>query len=260
MPENIGEWNLTNDQKYLIDIANAVNTGICASRLAALKPGKVHCARWMTTASRILRVYVSTKHPSDDLVLMTTFIMKVYIPMWIGIKEKSTFNNGSLHLFNLIYLTRTHTPALQNSIQNAVNDNFYFSHSENILLTMITDEDANVRKRALDIIYEIRQRSGGNTRNFKRPEIINFESEHYSELINWEVDEIYEPPITKSIPWSILQTHYANPFEVPSIPVHNQATEHHIPVVHQAVERVSDSGQRQQGYAMNKVVFRRNKK
>lgn len=260
MPENIGEWKLTNDQKYLIDISNAISTGVCTPRLAVRRPGKVHNARWMTTASRILRVYVSTKHPSDELVLMTKFIMKVYVPMWIGVKEKSTFNNGSRHLFNLIHLTRLHTPTLTSCIQQTIYDNYYYAHSEMLLLTMITDEDFNIRKRALDMIYRIRREQREDVvRNFKRPENINYEAEHYSELIDW-VNEIHEPPITKSIPWHILKAHYSNPFEIPAIPVHNQATEHHIPVVHQAVERVSDRGQRQQGYAMNKVVSRRNHK
>lgn len=57
LPANIQDWNLTSDQKYLLEIAKAVNAGNLKEQLANKKPGTMHKARWITTMSRILRTY-----------------------------------------------------------------------------------------------------------------------------------------------------------------------------------------------------------
>lgn len=44
--------NLSTDEKYLFEIANAVSTGVCSLALANKLPGAVHHARWITKASR----------------------------------------------------------------------------------------------------------------------------------------------------------------------------------------------------------------
>lgn len=64
LPKNIDQWNLTNDQKYLLDMAKAVSAGYLSEKLYKQKPGKMHKARWVTTMSRILSVCVSSKLPA----------------------------------------------------------------------------------------------------------------------------------------------------------------------------------------------------
>ena len=50
--------NLSTDQKYLYDIVKAVETGHVSEKLADLRPGKMAHSRWLTTANRIMRLYV----------------------------------------------------------------------------------------------------------------------------------------------------------------------------------------------------------
>ena len=38
-------------------------------------------SRWLTTANRILRLYVSTDKPSQALKIIIEYIMKVYAPV-----------------------------------------------------------------------------------------------------------------------------------------------------------------------------------
>lgn len=56
-------------------------------------------SRWVTTANRILRLYVSTKIPSEGLKLITNYVVKVYAPSWFNIKK----NHQAIHGPRLIH-------------------------------------------------------------------------------------------------------------------------------------------------------------
>jgi hypothetical protein len=58
--------DLSTDQKYLLQMHNAVRMGHCDGILAVKKTGKMAHSRWLTTASRALRLYVSTEDPSEN--------------------------------------------------------------------------------------------------------------------------------------------------------------------------------------------------
>ncbi|GBN29919.1 hypothetical protein AVEN_253455-1 [Araneus ventricosus] len=64
--------DLSDDQRYLKDMFEAVSDANCPNDLANRKPGPVVHSRWLTTASRILRLYVSTRNPSSNLVILVT--------------------------------------------------------------------------------------------------------------------------------------------------------------------------------------------
>ena len=58
---------LSSDQKYLADII-IIKTGIAPERYSTRSLGRIHNARWLTTANRILRLYISTLDPSDIFI------------------------------------------------------------------------------------------------------------------------------------------------------------------------------------------------
>jgi len=68
---------LSTDQQYLIDMCKAIQSGICSLELSRRAPGTLSHARWLTAANRLLRLYVSTLNPSDNLVTLVTYILKV---------------------------------------------------------------------------------------------------------------------------------------------------------------------------------------
>ncbi|GBN99529.1 hypothetical protein AVEN_62826-1 [Araneus ventricosus] len=56
MPHNIDRMVLSNDQQYLYDICPAISRVECYSELALRKPSAVAHSRWLTIASRILKL------------------------------------------------------------------------------------------------------------------------------------------------------------------------------------------------------------
>ena len=50
----------------------AVQSGVVNQNLAVKSPGNIHHARWLTRANRILRLYVSTKNPEENLVQLVS--------------------------------------------------------------------------------------------------------------------------------------------------------------------------------------------
>ncbi|GBM63652.1 hypothetical protein AVEN_206875-1 [Araneus ventricosus] len=84
MPHNIDRMVLSNDQQYLYDICLPISRSECYSDLTLRKPGPVVHSRWLTIAGRILRLYVVTEKPSDNLIILATYIMKVYGTCMVG--------------------------------------------------------------------------------------------------------------------------------------------------------------------------------
>ena len=75
---------LSTDQKYLLIASNAVIFGKnkldqdTLRFLQRLSPGTMHHARWLTTANRLLRLYMSLEDPPNNLCKLIDYIVKVY--------------------------------------------------------------------------------------------------------------------------------------------------------------------------------------
>src|SRR6218665_1818757 len=64
---NVDPKELSTDQRYLMEICNSIRIGECGVDLAMRNPGCLNHSRWLTTANRILLLYVSDKKPSENL-------------------------------------------------------------------------------------------------------------------------------------------------------------------------------------------------
>jgi len=100
------EKDLSTDVLYLYRIAKAVSEGFCPEELANMKPGQIVHSRWLTKASRILRLYVSTSSPSENLKTLAAYIMKVYVPMYFNVKFLSSVIYGSSLFYRFIRSTK----------------------------------------------------------------------------------------------------------------------------------------------------------
>src|SRR6218665_1290215 len=58
---NVDQKELSTDQRYLMEICNSIRIGECGVDLAMRNPGCLNHSRWLTTANRVLRLYVSDK-------------------------------------------------------------------------------------------------------------------------------------------------------------------------------------------------------
>lgn len=194
MPENIEGWNLRGDQLYLYNMVRAVNDGVCSEKLANIKPGPLNLSRWLTTASRILRLYVTQPVASAELKNLALFVMKVYGPFWFLVKSQPQGINGSRHLFKYIQWTRELPSDMQEIVNRSVQINGYFAHHENILLSMITDDNKAVRKEGYDIIFKSRSQPSAQIRQYNIP-IINFNCNTLKDMIDWnKLPDPTEPP------------------------------------------------------------------
>lgn len=197
MPANIEGWSIRGDQSYLYRMVRSVHTGECDDRLASEKPGAISTARWLTTASRILRFYVTCAKPPVILKKLAEFVMKVYAPFWFLVKSQPLAIHGSRHVFKYISWIRQLPEDVQQILRPSIENNAYFFHPENVLLSMITDQDPLVRSDGYNKILSarneaavgIRQMYGAQVKNF-----IDFESDSYYHMINWTKFELTEPP------------------------------------------------------------------
>lgn len=266
MPPQIENLNeLSTDAKYLLEMAEAISKGYCSVDLANKKPGKICHARWLTKASRILRLYVTTNKPSHNLYILAIYVMKVYIPMWFNIKYYNSVIYGSVLLSNFIRYTNILPDNLRAVVNEVVSYNSYFAHSENVLLSMFFDKRKPIRLQAYKKIMYIRDnlQQPGKLRPYVKPQI-RFNCSDYTNMIDLTDDSIlFEPPFTMNIPYQHLleyvemnldtdDTHEEDTTQEteqdtaqdatadPGIPCHIQATERHVQLLTGASKRVID--------------------
>ena len=98
--------DLSKDQKYLLDISQAIKTGVCSPDLVVAHPGPLCHFRWLTAANNTLRVYILTPNPSSELKEIVKFILTSYMPLWFSIKKESSIISGPWHLVMPIQTSR----------------------------------------------------------------------------------------------------------------------------------------------------------
>jgi hypothetical protein len=227
--------DLSTDQRYLYDMCRAVHIGQCSESLSDRSPGVMVHSRWLTTANRILRLYISTSNPSVQLVTLTTFVLKVYAPMWFAIKTNPSCTAGAKHLFKTIELTRYLPKDQRDLIDVVIQKNGFFGHVENILISMLDDHRRSIRKIAVTRIIAARQNQPENVRKFTVPRF-KFDAKDYATMIQW--NNVTEPPLlaelTNNQLWEIVDdpAHHLN--EIRSYPCHTQAVERHVKLVTEA--------------------------
>lgn len=198
---------LSTDQQYLYEIAESISNGVVSERLAQRKPGKLHNSRWLTLANNILRLSVGTQTPSQNLVDIVSYVLKVYVPSWFQIKMNHECVNGPENLLYIKRASRYLKLEHRNEVDASIQRNSYFAHPENILLAMIHDARKGIRKQAFEkiLIARSRQKSSDYApRIFEIPEV-NFKATKYTNLINWSNVVITEPPLARHFSNSDLQ-------------------------------------------------------
>ena len=166
---NVEKNDLSTDQLYLLNISTAVSTGSCSPDLARRNPGLMNHSRWLTTDSRLLRLYIATDNPSENLIAIVTFIQRVYAPMWFQIKLHPSCKDGARHLFLTIEKSRYLSAPLKQIVYPVIQRNVFFAHPENIMLSMLTDERRVIlciRKLCIRRIIKTRKEPSRGVRRF----------------------------------------------------------------------------------------------
>ena len=148
---------MNNDQQYLYKICLSIQNGrewMCQSGVVHILPGKIHNARWVTTANRILRLYTSQKRPNTKVQRLMNYILNVFSPMWFKIRTQPTIVDGARNFFYLISLSQNLKAEDKLVVEPAIQRNSYWAHPENILLTSLNDNCKEVLKIAVNVIYK----------------------------------------------------------------------------------------------------------
>lgn len=204
MPTDIESWEgLRDDQLSLYQWAKAISAGIVDLRLKNKKIGPLNASRWNPFATRLLRLYASYDKPTASLKNLALFVMKVYVPFWFHVKNDPLAINGSRHMFKYIQLVRQLPKSIQKPVQDSIQYNGFYSHSENILLGMITDQDKNIRQVGYEKILTARSKQSLKVRVFSIP-LIQFQCDSYITMIKWDTALVTEPPLTQFLTNEIL--------------------------------------------------------
>jgi len=252
--------DLSCDQRYLYDICLAVQTGHVSDNLASKNPGTLNHARWLTLANRILRLYVSSMDPTYILFRLVSFVVNHYAPNWFFIKAHPKCTDGPRNLFHQIQLTSRLSREDREIVEPVVQRNAFFAHPENLLLTMLTDECVNILHRAVKILTTCRKHEAAKSskvRTFIIPSL-NFQSENYVEIINWDDVRITEPPLTICMTDEIANMYIQQQLQVSNIPCHTQAVERAFKVVTESAVNCFGHESRQ-GWILNVMNSRKMK-
>jgi len=255
LPKITNKKDLSTDQLYLLEICEAINSGSCSEGLSKRNPGKIVHSRWLTVGNRILRLYISSNAPSENLVILASFIIKVYAPMWFSIKTKPLCIFGAKHLHKTIMLSRYLPNSLKAVIDPVIQRNGFFGHPENILIAMLADDRQDINVLALRRILKARQAFKKPSRNiirtFEIPQF-NFEATDYIDIINWADVTVTEPPLTKQLDDQVISGCIMNPqttnniivSNIKQFPCHTQATERCVKLVTEASASVCGPSRR----------------
>lgn len=235
--------DLSQDQKYLLEISEAVRLGKCSDELARRNPGTLSHSRWLTTANRVLRLYISSPVPSLRLKQIAEFVMKVYTPNWFDIKSNYSVKDGAKHVWSTISRSRYLPQDLKNVVDGVISRNSFFAHPENLLLCMLMDERSHIRELAAQHIIKSRESSSNikSVRVFLPPKL-NFEAADYTEMIDWASVNITSPPILRDIPTAIFSSMQHDKknleWDFVHFPCHTQAVERCVKLVTEASAKV----------------------
>ena len=244
---------LNTDQKYIFKICQAILTGILPQGLSDQRPGNMCHSRWLTTAARILRLYMSEENPSEQFERLVNYILFVYMPTWLNVHWHSNIKNASKHLLEEIQRVNEHCNESEKSIVlPIIQINGFSGYSEMVLLCMLMHDDQILRQESVNKILEIRNKTKNIVRKRKANEI-NFQATSINELCS--LNDATEPPIIMQISDDVLKSFVNNPFEL-DIPCHTQSVERNVRLTTECAAAVPGTSN-QEGYAFNVIAARK---
>lgn len=228
------------DQKQLHRHIQAVCAGELPDKLARSSIGPLCHARWITFQTRLVRLFMCNINSSyyPKLRKLVKYIVDIYFPMHMSIKHKSSIIQGPINLFMELSLIKTCIKGQKdvNTCLEVLKNNCYFAHPHSILLSMLGDPTYSIRKRAIDIINDVRI-SNINSLSYFLPKF-NIDANSYIDMctmerINgqWKYLDIFdkhvlitEPPLIRNLDLTV----YINEPYTSDFSCHTQSVERHV--------------------------------
>lgn len=174
--------DLSSDQRLMYEHIIAISSGNIDLSFAHRRIGPVNHARWLTLAIRLLSAYIHTEIPPENLKILVKYIQEVYGPCWFKEKKSNKLSESPDILLFMIKQMKLQSSSISNIALKNLRNNAFCLLPENMLYSMLCNNDPEVRALALNKIIAIRE-SGSNVRINKIMEI-NYDAERYWELID----------------------------------------------------------------------------
>ena len=168
--------------------------------------------------------------------------MNVYAPIWFNIKKNPSCVEGGRHLWKLLSASRCMELKYRKIIDPVLQRNAWFAHPENLLLSMIFDDNPDMRTFGWRRNLKARTSSSPNAiREFTVPEI-NVNAANYVDMIDWFKCKLTEPPLTRHLNLKQIQDNIKSASypgeDITCFPVHTQAVERYVKLVTEAAASV----------------------
>ena len=256
--------DLSTDQFYGYMIIKAIRTGVLPDRVAHLEIGPVSHSRWLTTALRFLRIWISRHglkgRQLQNLKLIVEFIVGVYMPNWFNVKVNHSWVEGPNHVLFQLGLLRSQRKKVLDMVVPTIKRSAWYAHPEAVIQALVCSEKREERQAGVDKILEIRgdgddQTQVGNdsVRPRKTPDI-NLDATSLLDLVDLSFGAS-EPPLTCNLATSAIRKFVDTPMKVPAWSSHTQSVERCVKMVTEAAGHVF-SHERREGYIRSQVVSR----
>ena len=245
--------DLSHDQAYLYKIIKATQSGVIDKTLLREKPGPMSHARWLATACRICKIFISQDQPCEELHLLTTFVICHYGPIWFSIKSNPWCTDGSKHFLEMIKLMQPLPSATKAVVWPVIQRKAYWAHHENVLLALLADSDTCNRELAIKQTTTIRQASQSSKKDvrlFRVPKV-DQNMHNLKDLLSPMERSLTEPPLIKEISTKELNRFARNPLTI-KIPCHSHSVERCIKMVTEASQQGYGKDSRD-GYVRAKI-------
>ena len=223
--------DLSTDQLYGYKMILAIRSGNIPIDLIKMECGPVNHSRWLTTANRLMRIWVSLHGLSGEnfitLSRLVEYVVGVYYPMWFDIKVRWSFIEGPRHVLETLRLVKMQNQVTRDIVEKYVISGAWFSHSEAVLATLLCSSEVEERVFAVDRILQIRKgldKGETSVRERIHSSYLNIDAKNLTELCSW-THNVFEPIQTCSFTTETIVDFKVNPMVVDSIPCHTQSVE-----------------------------------
>ena len=234
-------------------------------RLANLEIGPVSHARWLTTAMRFCRIWISKHGLKGELLttlrLIIEFIVGVYFPNWFNVKVKHKWVEGLNHVLYQLDLLMSQNKKVLDIVMPTIRRSAWYAHPEAVLQAMLCSDNIAERKEAVSKIVQIRgegdeatQLGDTSVRPRRTPEI-NIKAVTLNQLVDLDDPLVTEPPLTCTLTTERIKKFIDEPMEVPDWSSHTQSVERCVKMVTEAAGHVY-THERREAYIRSKVTSR----
>jgi hypothetical protein len=186
------------------------------------------------------------ENPPFELECLTIYVINCYAPSYFSFKMRPLETDAPKGMFDSMKLLLTLLPEELAVVLPVFERGFYWGHSTNLLIAMVADEDAAIRKDAVDRIMALRhpilaptpststgrgrgrpaKKAASGVCTYVQPKPV-YEAPSYDKMIDWEVEQVIEPPYLTQFSDAQVQEFLVTPLSLP-IKGHTQHVERMI--------------------------------